>query len=81
MKTANNRSSGAGGVTQTVNNRIKGAGGTIEAANNRSNSIGVAKEAANNGSNRAGGGGAERLITTGATVLEEPEKPLTTRAK
>ena len=55
-------------------------GGGREVDNNRSNSIGVAREAVNNTINRAGGGGADRLIITGATVLEEPEKLLTTGA-
>ena len=46
----------------------------------RSNIIGGAREAVNNTRNRAGRGVLEGLITTGASVLEEPEKLLTSGA-
>ena len=48
---------------------------------NRNNSISGANETVTNRSNRAGGGGgAERLLKTGATVLEGPGRLLTTGA-
>ena len=60
---------------EAANNRRNRAGGAREAVSNRSNIIEWAREAVNNRRNNAGGA-REVELTTGAIVLEGPERLL-----